>query len=80
MFQGKVELFQDDTFLTDGSGQTTLLASAGTAVIVVHHNQRCCFQTVPLRDETVSEQDAHSMHVGNLNGATVRQRVDSQRA
>ncbi|DBB00560.1 TPA: hypothetical protein ACH3X3_002259 [Trebouxia sp. C0006] len=80
MFQGKLELFQDDTFLTDGSGQTTLLASAGTAVIVVHHNQRCCFQTVPLRDETVSEQDAHSMHVGNLNGATVRQRVDSQRA
>ncbi len=48
VIQGKVELFQDDTFLTDGRGQTKLLASAGTAVIVVHHNDRCCFQTAPL--------------------------------
>jgi hypothetical protein len=48
LFHGKVELFQDDTFLTNGRGQTNLLASASTAVIVVHHNDHCCFQTVPL--------------------------------
>lgn len=48
VFHGKVELFQDDTFLVDGRGQAKLLAPAGTAVIVVHHNDSCCFQTVPL--------------------------------
>ncbi len=48
VFHGKVELFQDDTFLTNSRGHTQLLASAGTAVIVVHHNDRCFFQTVPL--------------------------------
>ncbi|DBB00922.1 TPA: hypothetical protein ACH3X1_000838 [Trebouxia sp. C0004] len=48
MFHGKVELFQDDTFLMDGRGQTNLLASASTAVVVVHHIDHCCFQTVPL--------------------------------
>ena len=48
VFHGKVELFQDDTFLTDGKAQPKLLASAGTAVIVVHHKDHCGFVAVPL--------------------------------
>ena len=48
VFHGKVELFQDDTFLANSRGQTQLLASVGTAVIVVHHKDHCWFQTVLL--------------------------------
>ena len=44
--QGKVEPFQDDVLVVNGSGQTTLLAEAGTAVIVLREADECYFQTM----------------------------------
>lgn len=43
---GKVEPFQDDVFVVNGAGQTTLVAEAGTAVITLREADECYFQTM----------------------------------
>ena len=42
----KVEPFQDDVFIVNGSGHTALLAEAGTAVITLRAADECYFQTM----------------------------------
>lgn len=49
--QGKVEAFQDDVFVVNGSGQTRLLAEAGMAVITVRAADECYFQTMNVKIE-----------------------------
>ena len=43
---GKVGPFQDDVFVVNGSGQTTLSAEAGMAVITLREGDECYFQTM----------------------------------
>lgn len=46
MYIGKVEPFQEDVFVVNGSGQTTLVADAGTAVMTVREADECYFHSV----------------------------------
>lgn len=45
-YKGKVEPFQDDVFVVNGSVWTSLLAKAGTAIVTVREADECYFQTV----------------------------------
>lgn len=46
MYDGKVEPFQEDVFVVSGSGQTKLVADAGTAVITVREADECYYHSV----------------------------------
>ena len=42
-FKGKEDLLSDATFLADNSGQSTLMADSGTAVLVARHAGLCLY-------------------------------------